>query len=51
LADLSVEAASALADDVAVDEFAFAPEPDYELWRARVRAHFVTRLPVGDRSE
>ncbi|MEH1028454.1 DUF1702 family protein [Micromonospora profundi] len=40
LAGMSVEAAAALADDVAVDSLADDAEPDYEVWRRRIRAHF-----------
>ncbi|MFF5207193.1 DUF1702 family protein [Streptosporangium sp. NPDC000396] len=46
LADLSVEGAVALADDTAVDPRGSGPVPQYELWRQRVRAHF---LPAEDR--
>ncbi|MEW1585512.1 DUF1702 family protein [Micromonospora vinacea] len=40
LAGMSIEAAAALADDVAVDSLAGDAEPDYEVWRRRIRAHF-----------
>lgn len=43
LADLSVEAASALADDVAVTGPGSDTVPAYEIWRGRVRAHVATR--------
>ncbi len=43
LADLSVEAAVALADDCAVAAGESGRVPAYELWRQRVRAHFVSR--------
>ncbi|MFI2652160.1 DUF1702 family protein [Micromonospora fulviviridis] len=42
LTGLSVAAASALADDVAVGGLDAAREPAYEVWRRRVRAHFET---------
>jgi hypothetical protein len=41
LAGMSVTAASALADDVALDTLTHASEPAYEMWRQQVRAHFV----------
>lgn len=41
LTDLSVEAASALADDVAVDELSSDTLPAYEMWRMKVRGRFV----------
>jgi hypothetical protein len=41
LTDLTVPAASALADQVAVDPGHSGATPAYELWRQRVRAHFV----------
>lgn len=46
LADLSVEAAVALADATAVDAGGSGAVPPYELWRRAVRAHF---LPVTGR--
>jgi hypothetical protein len=51
LADLSMGAASALADDVAVDRFDTTDVPAYELWRACVREHLTTRLSVGRTGE
>ena len=44
LAGMTVEHASALADDVAVDAAAGPDLPAYELWRARVR----DRVPATD---
>jgi hypothetical protein len=46
LADLPVEHAVALAAATAVVAGASDPVPAYELWRRRVRAHFVES---GDR--
>ncbi|RIV40263.1 DUF1702 family protein [Micromonospora radicis] len=40
LAGISVEAAAALADDVAVAGLVDPAEPDYEVWRRRIREHF-----------
>jgi hypothetical protein len=40
LADISVDKAVSLADDTAVTT-ATGPEPAYELWRQRIRAHFT----------
>jgi enediyne biosynthesis protein E2 len=45
LADLSMAAASELADDAAVDGPANGPEPLYERWRRGIRAH-VRRADV-----
>jgi enediyne biosynthesis protein E2 len=42
LTDLSVEAATRLADDGAVEPGTAGPVPDYELWRRRVQAHFTS---------
>jgi len=41
LADLSVATAAALADDVAVGGLLSATDPDYEVWRLKIRHHFV----------
>lgn len=43
---MSVAAASTLADDVAAGGLASTTVPDYEVWRSRVRAHFVARSNV-----
>ncbi len=45
LTGLSVAAASALADDVAVDGFPARREPAYEMWRRRVQARFDGEPP------
>jgi hypothetical protein len=42
LADLSVGAASMLADDAGAGDLTSDDVPAYEVWRARVRAHFMT---------
>ena len=48
LAGLSSPAAAALADEVAVGGFADTAEPDYEMWRERIRARVATDLhPTG----
>ena len=41
LTDLSVEASSALADDVSVDGLNSSTLPAYEMWRRQVRGRFV----------
>ena len=41
IADLSVEAAVALADDFTAGPESSGPVPQYELWRRQVRAHFL----------
>lgn len=41
-AGMSVAEAAELADNVAAAGFEPGAEPDYEVWRARVRAHFAT---------
>jgi enediyne biosynthesis protein E2 len=41
LTDLSMEAATELADDASVDGPVSGPEPRYELWRRLIREHFV----------
>lgn len=46
LAGLTVEAATALADDVAVDEYGAGTLPPYELWRRRVREYFAAHSLV-----
>jgi hypothetical protein len=43
LADLSAQASSTLADDVAVDDLAAENLPAYEVWRSQVRAQFVSQ--------
>lgn len=43
LADLSVAAASAMADDVATDGLHSDSVVDYEVWRTKVRAHVLSR--------
>jgi len=43
LTGMPVADAAELADEVAADGFAGAVEPDYEVWRSRIQAHFVTR--------
>lgn len=40
LTGLTVAKAAALADDVAAGGLPAGPEPDYEIWRAKVRNHF-----------
>jgi hypothetical protein len=40
LTTLDVGRAVALADDTAVDAHTPGPQPPYEMWRARIRAHF-----------
>jgi len=40
LAGISVDKAVALADDTAPAAAEAGPEPAYELWRQRIRAHF-----------
>ena len=47
LTGLSVGAAVALADAVAVDESAGGTTPAYEIWRQRIRAHFSERSEVA----
>lgn len=46
LAGVSVDAATALADEVAIDGPPTGPVPAYEEWRRRVRAHFTTHSLV-----
>jgi len=41
LADMPVAAAAELADGAAVDAAATGPVPPYEVWRERIRRHFV----------
>jgi hypothetical protein len=41
LTDLSTAAAASLADDVATDGLPASVEPDYEIWRRKIRAQFV----------
>lgn len=41
LSSLSIEGASALADRTEVDAQGSGPQPQYEIWRRRIRAHFA----------
>jgi len=42
LCDLSVEGADVLADRTEVDPEGSGPQPQYEIWRRRIKAHFAT---------
>jgi hypothetical protein len=48
-AGMPVTAAAALADDVAAGGFTPGDQPDYELWRERVRDHFQSESPIWTR--